>query len=183
MAALAAVAMGGPARGSTPSDWPAEREKVSRQALDATATVLVRVHLTNTLEMALGRLAQARGQRPEVRRLGQLLVADVARADRTLARYSRQKCDLGMEALTGVIDHTGVLRRHVDEVSGSIEALSGPAFDAHFLGFVSTLDGEVLDLVAEGWRMVPDPRLRAELGRIGALIDQHRQIARALGGG
>ena len=171
-----------PAHGEEPPTlvWPPEIELTTRKALEATAPILVRVHLTVALEAAVGQLAQQRGTRPEVRRLGRLVAADMARADKALVVYTREKHQLNLAEVTRIVDHTEALRRHVDEVRVQLQSLSGEAFDERFLTMMSQMPQEALEVLGEGWQMVHEPRLRAELNRIALMMEQHREIADSL---
>lgn len=160
--------------------WPEPLERAQRRALETLAPALVRVHLTNKLEIALGRMAEERGVRPEVRRFGRLLAADLERADAVLVRRARSDRDLDLEAATQIVDHTAALRRHVADVEGRMKAVPRGQFDEPYLLVMGELVDEALELLDEAWHSVQDHRLRTELGRLTTLMEQHGEIARTL---
>jgi predicted outer membrane protein len=175
------LVMSAAAHGQTaPPAWPPELEQAQREALDVAAPTLVRVHLATGLGASLGKLAERRGTAPEVRRLGRLVAADLARAGEALEKYTATRHQLGLHRITRIVDHTQALRRHVTEVRDQLAALQGAAFDQRFLEAMSRMPGEMLELLGEGWQAAPDPRLRAELERTAALMQQHRELADGL---
>jgi predicted outer membrane protein len=165
---------------SSAGAWPAALERVQLEDLGATAPVLVRIHLASQLDVALARLAQERSTRPEVRRLGRLVAADVQRADEAIVRYAKSRRDLDLEAATRVIDHTRALQRHVADVEARMKQVPGGSFDQPYLLVMSTMVDETLELLGEGWRTAQDPRLRAEIVHLGNLMRQHQEVARAI---
>lgn len=167
-------------RGVVEFEWPSSLEKLQRDALNESATVLVRVHLAIKLEQGLGRLAKQRGSTPEVRRLGALMATDMSRSDDELAGHVRDEYGLDLARITRIVDHTGTLRRHVRDVRAQFAGLQGAAFDARFVDAVSRVSEEILTPLEEGWRATPQPRVRAHLDRLAAMTQQHRQIADGL---
>jgi predicted outer membrane protein len=166
--------------GEAAGPWPEPLERAQRRALETVAPALVRVHLTNKLEIALGRMAEERGVRPEVRRFGRLLAADLERADAVLVRRARSDRDLDLEAATQIVDHTAALRKHVADVEGRMKAVPGGQFDEPYLLVMRELVDEALELLDDAWYSVQDHRLRTELGRLTTLMEQHGEIARTL---
>lgn len=163
-----------------PAGWPSSVEASERRALGESLPALLRVHLAHQVQAQLGRLAEQRGSTPEVRRFGRLVAADHERTGRALASYAADDRTLDLNALVKRADPAGVIHQRIQRVKGELTALSGTAFDHHFLRMMAGAHDDSLTLLADARFSTQDPELRVLIDRTAPVMQQHQQIAQGL---
>jgi predicted outer membrane protein len=149
VAALVLMGAGGAARAATPPT-PAE--------------VLAKLHQSNGHEIAMGKLAQQKGQSKDVKAFGRTLVKDHSAADKKVLAFAKaQKIDLPT-----VTDHKG------DMDTG------GPDFDAKFAQ--AMLDDHKKDVaeVMSARDTTTDDKLKTLLNELLPALEKHRDTAQKL---
>jgi putative membrane protein len=164
------VLSAGPARGAdkaatTPDKAAAAPDKA---ATAQTAQVLTKLHQSNQMEIAAGKLAQEKGQSKDVKSFGKTLVTDHSAADKkVMALAKEEKIDLPAEA----------------PPPGKMDMLkNAPAADFDKMFASHMLEDHKKDIAEakEARESTTDPKLKALLASTIPVLEKHRDIAQKL---
>jgi putative membrane protein len=138
------------------------------RAADApqTADVLGKLHRSNLKEIAMGKLARARGASKETKAYGKTLVDDHAAADKKVGKLAKDE-GIDLATTTPAAEH-------------EMDLGKGAAFDAAFAR--EMLDDHERDLAdAKAARDgTSDPKLKALLDDMIPVLEKHRDTAKRL---
>jgi predicted outer membrane protein len=162
-----------------PPEWSAAGEKRAEDATAMASDVVSLVHYGNDVAADLGHLAARNGGSRYVRRLGALMVADAARADRQLFDYARRRAGVTIEATSLAGDDRPEMQRKMAAMQ-RLRSLGGDAFDHEFLALVTGDRARALSDMVSYRQMIADPDLRALLSRAAPIVQQQLAIASAL---
>jgi len=140
-----------------------------KQATAQTSEVLGKLHHSNQMEVAAGKLAEEKGQSKDIKAYGKTLVTDHTAADKkVMALAKEEKIDLPAEAPmpAGKMD--------------KMKAASGADFDKMFAS--DMLEDHKKDVAeAKAAReSTSDAKLKALLGSTIPVLEKHREIAQKL---
>jgi putative membrane protein len=134
-----------------------------------TDEVLMKLHHSNQMEIAAGKLAQEQGQSQDVKRFGKTLVTDHSAADKkVLALAKQEKITLpAAEAMPG-------------EMMDKMKAVSGADFDKTFAA--EMLDDHKKDIaeVQSARDGTADAKLKTLLTAMLPVLEKHRDTAQKL---
>lgn len=140
----------------------------NKEAGPQIAEVLTKLHHSNQMEIAAGKLAEEKGQSKDVKAFGKTLVTDHSAADKkVLALAKEEKIDLPPPP---------AMPAEMDKVKAS----SGAQFDKMFAS--QMLDDHKKD-IAEAKAAkdaTKDPKLKALLASTIPVLEKHREIAQKL---
>jgi putative membrane protein len=158
---IAVLARGENARAADPGAGSA--------ASSETRQVLEKLHHSNQMEIAAGKLAQEKGQSKDVRSFGKTLVSDHSAADKkVMALAKEEKIDLPAPAPMP------------EDKMSKMKSASGADFDKMFAS--DMLDDHKKDVAdAKAARdATQDPKLKSLLGSTIPVLEKHEQIAQKL---
>jgi putative membrane protein len=138
------------------------------EASAKTAEVLAKLHHSNQMEVAAGKLAQEKGQSKDVKAFGKTLVTDHSAADKKVMALAKQeKIDLPADA---------PMPADMDKM----KTMSGAEFDKMFASHM--LDDHKKDIAeAKSARdTTADAKLKALLTATIPVLEKHRDIAQKL---
>ena len=154
----------------------AERRGPPQQETEG--VVVARLWRLHQAQVAVGTLAARKGSLSEVRRLGELLVADHGRASRQVAEYVEHH---GVVAAPSDVAPTSVpLHEPPSERLARLERLQGRAFDRAFLETTVAISAEALNTMRAVERDPVWRSMRGVAGRLEPILHQHAEIAREL---
>ncbi len=140
------------------------------------AELVAQLHQSNQLEIAAGRLAQQKGNAPDVKAYGRMLESDHRDADATLAEYAKHN-SLSLDDLPEAL-------RMEDETTrarlGNLHGLSGAEFDRAFVQLMQQAHARAIGTIDASRPGVTDPQLRDLLAVLEPTLHAHRQIAENL---
>ena len=137
-----------------------------------TATVLGKLHHSNQMEIAMGRLAIQKGQANGVTSFGTMLVHDHTAADQQVVALAvREKIDLA--SVTPAVTMTG-------DKMAKLRTLKGMAFDKAFARAMLEDHTQDVDEARAAKDRTPDAALRVLLASTIPTLEQHRDIAQRL---
>lgn len=161
---VATVLCAGPARGTAK-----EAAAPDKAATAQTAQVLTKLHQSNQMEIAAGKLAQEKGQAKDVKSFGKTLVTDHTAADKkVMALAKEEKIDLPAEAPMPA-DKMDMLK-------------NAPAADFDKMFASHMLEDHKKDIAdAKAAReSTTDPKLKTLLTATIPVLEKHRDIAQKL---
>ena len=141
----------------------------SKDATAQTAQVLSKLHQSNQMEVAAGKLAQEKGQSKDVKSFGKTLVTDHSAADKkVMALAKEEKIDLPAEV--------PIPADKMDMLKGA----TGAEFDKMFASHM--LDDHKKDIAdAKAARdTTTDAKLKALVAATIPVLEKHREIAQKL---
>src|SRR4051794_953648 len=152
--AVAAFTLGGSARAADSPD---------------TATVLGKLHHSNQMEVAAGKLAEEKGQSKEVKSFGKTLVTDHTASDKkVMALAKSEKIDLPAEAAKP------------DDMMDKLKSASGAEFDKTFAkDMLSDHEKDIAEM-KEARDKTSDAKLKSLLTATLPVLEKHRELAQKL---
>jgi putative membrane protein len=147
-------------------------QSADKEATAQTAEVLSKLHHSNQMEVAAGKLAQEKGQSKDVKAFGKTLVTDHSAADKKVMALAKdEKIDLPAEV---------PMSPDAKEMMDKMKAASGAEFDKMFASHM--LDDHKKDIAeAKAARdTTADPKLKALLTSTIPVLEKHREIAQKL---
>ncbi len=153
---LAAVLFGGVA---SSADKPSAAD---------TASVLSKLHHSNQMEVAAGKLAQEKGQSKDVKSFGKMLVTDHSAADKKVTQLAKdEKIDLAEAPMPA-------------DKMDKLKSASSAEFDKMFAS--EMLDDHKKDIaeVKEARDGTPDAKLKKLLAAVLPTLEKHRDTAQKL---
>lgn len=134
-----------------------------------TAEVLGKLHHSNQMEIAAGKLAEDKGQAKDVKSFGKTLVTDHSAADKkVMALAKEEKIDLPAEA-----------PMPADKMA-KMKAASGAEFDKMFAADMLEDHKKDIAEAKEARDATKDPKLKALLQSTIPVLEKHREIAQKL---
>jgi putative membrane protein len=143
-----------------------------KDATAQTADVLSKLHHSNQMEVAAGKLAQEKGQSKDVKAFGKTLVTDHSAANKkVMALAKEEKIDLPADV---------PMPPDAKEMMDKMKAASGAEFDKMFASHM--LDDHKKDIAdAKAARdTTADAKLKALLTSTIPVLEKHREIAQKL---
>ena len=134
-----------------------------------TASVLIKLHHSNQMEIAAGKVAQEKGQSKQVKSFGKTLVTDHAAADKKVIKLAN---DEKIELPTGA----GMPDGQMDKLS----AAPSTDFDRMFASEMLEDHQKAIGEVKEARDSTMDPKVKALLSQILPVLERHRFIAQKL---
>jgi putative membrane protein len=135
----------------------------------STEAVLTKLHMSNQMEIAAGKLAEKKGQSKDVKSFGKTLVTDHTAADKKVMALAKE------EKITLPSDMP-----MPDAKMDKMKAASGAEFDRMFAS--DMLEDHKKDIaeakLAQG--QTQDPRLRGLLSSLIPTLEKHKEIAQKL---
>jgi putative membrane protein len=152
--AVAAFTFGGSARGADSPD---------------TAAVLGKLHHSNQMEVAAGKLAEEKGQSKDVKSFGKTLVTDHTASDKkVMALAKTEKIDLPADAAKP------------DDMMDKLKSASGAEFDKSFAkGMLQDHEKDIAE-VKEARDKTTDAKLKSLLTATLPVLEKHRDTAQKL---
>lgn len=128
----------------------------------------------NRAEIKLGELAKARGQSPEVKQLGEMLIEDHKNAQQKVDEVTQaQKIKLNREVEKKTADeHAATLNR--------LQELKGAEFDREFLTAMEKGHAEAIQLVKSARSGSADAKVTQMLDEILPVLEKHHARAESL---
>jgi putative membrane protein len=152
--AVAAFTLGGSARAADSPD---------------TATVLGKLHHSNQMEVAAGKLAEEKGQSKEVKSFGKTLVTDHSASDKkVMALAKSEKIELPAEAAKP------------DEMTDKLKSATGAEFDKTFAKDMLSDHEKDIAEVKEARDKTTDTKLKSLLTATLPVLEKHRDLAQKL---
>ena len=139
-----------------------------KEASAQTAEVLGKLHHSNQMEIAAGKVAQEKGQSKELKAFGKTLVTDHSAADKTvLALAKEEKIDLSAD-------------KPMPEDMDRMKTASGAEFDKMFASHM--LDDHKKDIAEAkaAHDSTTDAKLKALLASTIPVLEKHRDTAQKL---
>jgi putative membrane protein len=142
---------------------------VNPDAPPTTAAVLTKLHMSNQMEIAAGKLAEKRGQSKDVKSFGKTLVTDHTAADKKVVALAKEEAITLPEKMS-----------MPDDKMHKMEAASGAEFDRMFAA--DMLEDHKKDIaeakLAEG--QTQDPKLKGLLSALIPTLEKHKDTAQKL---
>ena len=134
-----------------------------------TEDVLTKLHHSNQMEIAAGKIAQEKGQSQDVKRFGKTLVTDHTAADKKVMALAKQeKITLpAAEPMPG-------------EKMDKMKAASGADFDKSFAADMLEDHKKDISEVQEARDATADTKLKTLLTAVLPVLEKHRDIAQKL---
>ena len=152
--AVAAFTLGGSARAADSPD---------------TATVLGKLHHSNQMEVAAGKLAEEKGQSKEVKSFGKMLVTDHTASDKkVMALAKSEKIELPADAAKP------------DDMADKLKSASGAEFDKTFAKDMLSDHEKDIAEVKEARDKTSDAKLKSLLTATLPVLEKHRDLAQKL---
>jgi predicted outer membrane protein len=158
-AAAAALGAGPPARAQMPTGAVRDTQ------------VLLQLHHINEQEIAIGRYAQKKAGKAEIRRYATLLEADHKFFDKRIVALARER---------GVPMVTLPLSAEEQTTFEKVQAANTPDFDKAFLDAMRAGHLKAMALVDEAQRKAQDPGLRSLLRKMRPILGQHHRLSEDL---
>jgi putative membrane protein len=134
-----------------------------------TATVLGKLHHSNQMEVAAGKLAEEKGQSKEVKSFGKTLVTDHSASDKkVMALAKSEKIDLPAEAAKP------------DEMMDKLKSASGAEFDKNFAKDMLADHEKDISEMKEARDKTSDAKLKSLLTATLPVLEKHRDLAQKL---
>jgi predicted outer membrane protein len=177
--AAASLASAGSVRADTNTSASAELCTMNEGA--RLRSVLIGLHESNKDEIALGKLAAARAESPEVKQFATMMVRDHAAADRKLVELAkREKIDLGLPAtLDPVRTAMGDASR---TLQNTLATLRGAQFDTAYVAPQLLMHDLTINVVEQGQKIANLPNVINYLRTMHETISEHRERALGLQG-
>jgi putative membrane protein len=154
--AVAAFTLGGSARAADSPD---------------TAAVLGKLHHSNQMEVAAGKLAEEKGQSKEVKSFGKTLVTDHSASDKkVMALAKSEKIELPAEAA----------KPDDDKMLDKLKSASGAEFDKTFAKDMLADHEKDIAEVKEARDKTTDTKLKSLLSATLPVLEKHRDLAQKL---
>ena len=144
-----------------------------------TAMVLSQIHQTNLMEIALGKLAEEKASRSEVRAYADQLVQDHANVDQTVVAMAQKS---GAHLKNGTAAHREGRHETAQEkqLERKLKSASGPDFDRLFLQQTSSDHERLIRKLQQGREDASDDELEALIDKMIPIFEQHRELAQTL---
>ena len=156
----------------------AQTARPPRSPLPSPGVVLGELHSVNTLEVALGTLAQSRASDAEVKKLGQAMVKSHTRMDARGTEYAKQ------HRLTVTAPPNDPEHQVEDEANAArkrkLEGLQGPEFDRAYVQSMADGHRKLLDKLTAWEGQAVDKNLQAFIADASKEVAQHKQQAEQL---
>jgi putative membrane protein len=141
--------------------------------------VLSKMHMTNQMEMKVGKLAMKKGATDEVRRYGDRLVRDHRFADGKVENMAKAK---GITLQTPEPQDEAA-KKHMQkeqEMAQKLEGMSGREFDRMFLQMMVMGHENAIGMLTQAHAQTNDADLKDMLGKMIPILKQHETVARML---
>jgi len=143
-----------------------------------TAMVLSLIHQTNLTEIALGRMAEGKASRSEVRAYADQLVQDHTNVDETVVAMAQKS---GAHLKNGTAGHReGHETAQEKQLERKLKSASGTDFDRLFLQQTSSDHERLIRKLQQGREDASDDELEALIDKMIPIFEQHRELAQIL---
>ena len=143
-----------------------------------TAMVLSQIHQTNLTEIALGRMAEGKASRSEVRAYADQLVQDHTNVDETVVAMAQKS---GAHLKNGTAGHReGHETAQEKQLERKLKSASGTDFDRLFLQQTRSDHDRLIRKLQQGREDASDDELEALIDKMIPIFEQHRELAQIL---
>jgi putative membrane protein len=144
-----------------------------------TAMVLSQIHETNLREIALGKMAEEKASRSEVRAYADQLVQDHTNVDQTVVAMAQKS---GSHLNDGTAVHQEGRHEAAQEklLERKLKSASGPDFDRLFLQQTGSDHERLIRKLQQDREDASDDELEALIDKMIPIFEQHRELAQIL---
>jgi predicted outer membrane protein len=143
------------------------------------AMVLSRIHQTNQMEIALGKIAQGKASMSEVRAYADQLVQDHTNADQTVVAMA-QKSGMQLQNGSPTLRQSRHETAQENQLEQKLKSASGADFDRLYLQQTSSDHERLIRKLQQDREDATDDQLEALIDNMIPILEQHRELAQIL---